>query len=445
MQIQLSDHFTLKKLLLATLPTILMMVFTSIYSIVDGFFVSNFVGESEFVGVNLIMPITQIVGAIGFMFGAGGSALAAKTLGENDNPRANKIFSMVIYTSAIIALTISAVIFIFLENIAIALGGENTTQATINNAVLYGRILLGFEVMFILQNAFQSFFVVAEKATLGFIVTVIAGCTNMALDALFIIVFDWGIVGAAVATGIAQTVGAIIPLVYFLSKNNSLLRLVKTKIAFNVLWKSTTNGSSEFISNVAMSIVGILYNVQLLKYAGEYGVAAYGVIMYAGFIFAAIFIGYGMGVAPIISYHFGAENHQELKGLLRKSLLLTTIFSVIMVVLTEVLAQPISRIFVGYNKDLTALTTNGFRLYGISFGICGFGIFLSSFFTALNDGLVSATISFARTLIFQIVCVLVLPIFLELNGIWLSIVVAEVLSVMLSFVFLIIKRTKYHY
>ncbi len=445
MQIRLSDHFTIKKLLLATLPTILMMVFTSIYSIVDGFFVSNFVGESEFVGVNLIMPITQIVGAIGFMFGAGGSALAAKTLGENDDERANKIFSTVIYAATLLALIISAVVFIFLEDIAVALGGENAAQETINNAVLYGRILLGFEVAFILQNAFQSFFVVAEKATLGFIVTVIAGCTNMSLDALFIVAFDWGIVGAAVATGIAQTVGAIIPLIYFLVKKKGLLRLVKTKLMLGALWKSTTNGSSEFIGNVAMSIVGILYNMQLLKYTGEYGVAAYGVIMYAGFIFAAIFLGYGMGVAPIISYHFGAENHRELKGLLRKSLLLTTIFSVVMVILTELLAQPISCIFVGYNQELTKLTANGFRIYGISFGLCGFSIFLSSFFTALNDGLVSAIVSFARTLLFQVICVFALPIFLGLNGIWWSIVAAEGLSVAASFAFLITKRKKYRY
>ncbi len=445
MAVRLSDHFTYKKLFKATLPSICMMVFTSIYGVVDGLFVSNFVGESAFTAVNLIWPVLMVIAAIGFMLGAGGSALTAKTLGEGDKRRADEIFSMVVYFTVIIGIGISLLCFAFLEPIARLLGGTKTSETTIQNAVVYGRILIGFQIAYMIQNVFQSYFVAAEKATLGFFVTVAAGFTNIILDALFMAVFRWGIVGAAVATGISQTVGAIIPVFYFAGKNGSLLRLRKTKIEFKPILKASTNGSSELLVNVAMSIVGMLFNMQLLKFAGEAGVAAYGVIMYAGFIFAAIFIGYTIGIAPIVGYHFGANNKKELKSLLKKSLLITLVFSVCMLILTELLAGVLSQIFVGYNKELHALTTRGFRLYGISFGICGFSIFSSGFFTALNDGVISALISFMRTLVFQIAFVLVLPIWWGIDGVWLSIVVAELCSFVVSALCFLCNRKKYGY
>ncbi len=449
MAIHLCEHFTYKKLLRAVLPSVLMMVCISIYSIVDGVFVSNFTATDAFAGLNLIMPVTMMIGALGFMLGAGGSALTAMTLGQNKPDRANKIFSMVVGFTAVLGAVTSVIIFVFLEPIAIALGsigGKVASQAMIDNAVLYGRILLAFEVPFMLQNVFQSFFVVAERSMLSFIITAIAGVTNMALDALFVAGFRWGIVGAAVATGISQTVGAVIPLVYFLRKNKgSLLRLVLAKFELKPLLKACTNGSSELLSNIAMSVVSILFNVQLLKYAGVNGVAAYGVIMYAGFIFAAVFIGYSIGVAPIIGYHYGAENNAELKNVLKKSLILTLLCSLAILTLTELTAGVLSSIFTHGDKALQALTTHGFRLYGISFVLCGFNIFASGFFTALNDGLTSAIVSFSRTAVFQVACVLVLPLWLGLNGIWLSIVVAELLSVCVSIAFLIGKRRKYGY
>lgn len=445
MAIHLSEHFTYRKLLKATLPTILMMVCTSVYGIVDGVFISNFVGTSAFAGVNLIMPVLMIIAAVGFMLGAGGSALTAKTLGEGQKDRANVIFSMVIAFTVMAGIAISVLVFLFLEPIARALGGNNTTEETIQNAVLYGRIFVAFETMYMLQNVFQSFFVAAEKATLGFIVTVAAGATNIILDALFMAGFGWGVIGAAVATGLSQVVGAMIPIVYFIRKNNSLLQFKWTKLEFAPLWKACTNGSSELLSNIAMSVISMLFNMQLLRLAGENGIVAYGVIMYAGFIFCAMFIGYVIGTAPIVGYHYGAQNERELKSLLKKSLCITAIFSVIMLVLTEVFAGVLSGIFVGYDKELQAFTAKGFRLYGISFALCGFNIFASGFFTALNDGLVSALISFSRTLVFQIIFVLLLPMLWGVNGVWLSIVAAEIFSLVVSFLCFLLKRKKYRY
>ena len=448
MKIKLSDHFTIKKLLKATFPTISMMVFISIYSVVDGVFIANFAGTSAFSGVNLIFPVIMVIGAVGFMLGAGASALVANTLGEGNNNRANQIFTMMLHFTIILGVILSTVVFVLIEPLTywmVEVGGQQVTDEMIQSAIVYGRLLTLFQVAFMVQNYFQSLFVVAEKADKGFVVTAIAGCCNMLLDALFVGLFKWGVVGAAIATGISYCVGAIIPLVYFAKSNNSLLQFAKTKLELKVLGKASLNGSSEFVSNVAMSIVSILFNMQLLKYIGEKGVAAYGVICYAGFIFAAIFFGYNIGSAPVVGYHNGAKNHAELKSLLKKSLLILSIFSIVLVALVEVFAKPISAIFSSGDTELLQITTNGFRLYGLSFGLCGFCIFSSGFFTALNDGVTSATISFIRTLLLQIVCILVLPSIWGINGIWLSVVVAEVISVLVCFVCFCINRKKYQY
>lgn len=443
MAVHLNEHFTYKKLFKAVIPSIFMMIFTSIYSVVDGLFVSNFAGKTAFAAINLIMPAIMILGAVGFMMGAGGSALVAKTLGEGDKDKANKIFSMVIYFTAIVGIITSAIVFILIKPIAEFLGA---TEDMLPSCVLYGRILIAGNVIFMLQNLFQSMFIVAEKPVLGFIVTVIAGLTNIILDALFVGAFKWGITGAAVATVISYFVGGIIPMFYFLnSKNKSLLKLVKAKIDFKVIGQSSLNGSSELLTNISASIVGMLFNMQLLKVAGEDGVAAYGVIMYLAFVFSAIFIGYSIGVAPITGYNYGAENHAELKNILKKSLLLTAIAGIIMTMLTELLAAPLSKIFVGYDVELLSITTNGMKMYGLSFLICGFNIFSSSFFTSLNDGLISAIISFARTLLFQIATILIMPMIWKLNGIWLSVFVAEAFALIVTIVCYITKKKKYQY
>lgn len=448
MKIKLSDHFTIKKLLQATLPTITMMVFISIYSIVDGVFVANFAGASAFSGINLIFPVIMVIGAVGFMLGTGGSALVSNLLGEGKKQRANQVFTMTLYFTIILGVVLSVIVFLLIEPLTylmVKIGGQPVSQEMIDSAIVYGRILTVFQVAFMVQNYFQSLFVVAEKANLGFGVTVIAGCCNMALDALFIGLFKWGVVGAAVATGISYCVGAIVPIVYFAKDNSSLLKFAPTKLELKVLGQASLNGSSEFVSNIAMSIVSILFNIQLLKYIGEKGVAAYGVICYAGFVFAAIFFGYIMGTAPAIGYHNGAKNHIELKSLLKKSLLILVVFSVVIVTIVQLFARPLASIFANGDKELLDITTHGFKLYGWSFMLSGFCIFSSGFFTALNDGLTSAIVSFLRTLVFQIIFVWILPLVWGLNGIWLSIVVAEICSIAVCFVCFVVNRKKYQY
>lgn len=443
MKIQLSDHFTYKKLFRFTLPSIVMMVFSSIYGVVDGFFVSNFVGKAAFTAVNFIMPFLMILGAVGFMFGTGGGALIAKTLGEKDPEKANSLFSLFVYVSAIVGAVLTLLGLAILRPVARWLGAEGVL---LENCVIYGRIILFGLIAFMLQMEFQSFFVTAEKPQLGLIFTVASGVTNMILDALFVAVFKWGIVGAALATVCSQCVGGLAPIVYFFCKNSSLLRLGKTKLDGKALWKACTNGSSELMANVSMSLVGMLYNVQLMRYAGEDGVAAYGVLMYVTMIFLAVFIGYAVGTAPVIGYHFGAQNHEELRSLLRKSLVIIGSFSVAMVALAVLLASPLSKLFVGYDEALFALTKRAFYIYSFSFLFAGIAIYGSSFFTALSNGLISALISFLRTLVFQVAAVLIFPIIWKgVNGIWVSIVAAETMAAVVTVLFLILQRKRYHY
>lgn len=442
MNIQLSDHFDYKRLLRFALPSICMMIFTSIYSVVDGFFVSNFVGKVPFAAINFIMPILMILGAIGTVFGTGGSALVAKTLGEGDNEKANRLFTLFIILPAVLGIITTVIGELALPHMAEWLGAEGEM---LENCIRYGRISLLTMAPFMMQYAYQSFFVTAEKPQLGFVFTVGAGCCNIVLDALFIIVFGWGIEGAALATGISECIGGFAPCIYFARKNSSLLKLGKTHLDWPSTLKAATNGMSEFVSTISMSVVGMLYNIQLLKYAGENGVAAYGVIMYVNFMFIAIFIGYSVGTAPVIAYHYGAENHGELKNLLRRSVIILGGFAVILFAAAELLAGPIADIFVGYDAELRTMTVEGFRIYSVSFLLCGFCIFGSSFFTALNNGLISATISFMRTLIFELGAVLLLPLVLGLNGIWSAIIVAEAASLILTAAFVIGKRNVYHY
>lgn len=440
--IQLSDHFTYKKLFRFCLSPIIMMIFTSIYGVVDGLFVSNYVGKIPFAAINLVYPAVMILGGVGFMVGTGGSAWVAKTLGEGDSKNACRYFTMMVKMTLILGIALSAVGIVFLRPISYLLGA---TEAMIDDCVIYGRILLIFNTAFMLQNVFQTFLTTAEKPKLGLAATVAAGVTNMTLDALFIAVFRWGVVGAALATGVSQCVGGILPLIYFLRPNNSLLRLAKTKMEGRILAKACANGSSELMNNIAVSLVSVLYNLQLLRLVGENGVAAYGTLMYIQFIFIAVFIGYTIGTAPVISYHYGAQNHDELKNLLRKSLILMGSAGVIMMLLAQILAGPLAEIFVGYDADLFDMTRHAFRLFSFSFLFAGINIFTSAFFTALNNGGVSAAISFLRTLVFQVLSVLILPVFFELDSIWWAITAAEVLAVIISLTFLIAKRKKYHY
>ena len=440
--IQLSDHFTYGKLFRFTLPSIVMMLFISIYGVVDGLFVSNFVGKTAFAAINLVMPFVMVIGGVGFMIGTGGTALVSRVLGEGKRELANRYFTMMVWLSIIVGAVLSTVGIAFMEPVSRFLGA---TDAMLPDCVLYGRICIGFSVSFMLQNLFQSFLIAAEKPKLGLAATVAAGVTNMVLDALFIAGFRWGVAGAAIATGLSQCVGGILPLFYFAFPNNSLLRLTRTKLEIRPILQACGNGSSEMMNNIASSIVGMLYNFQLLKYAGEDGVSTYGVLMYVNFCFAAIFIGYSVGSAPIVGYHFGAQNRSELQNMLRKSIILMGTGGVILALAAQLLANPLAHLFVGYDAGLFAMTTHAFRLYSFAFLFMGFNMFASSFFTSLSNGGVSAAIAFLRTLVFQAAAVLILPILFELDGIWWAMTTAEVFAFVISGIFLLANRKRYGY
>lgn len=440
--IQLSDHFNYKRLLSFTLPSIAMLIFTSVYGVVDGFFVSNYAGKTPFAAVNFIYPFLMILGSIGFIFGTGGSALISLTMGQGKGRKANEIFSMNIFISALAGVILAILGIVFLPSVSGLLGAEGEL---LSQCILYGRIVLIALPFYVLQFEFQCLFATAQKPRLGLFVTLAAGVTNMVLDALFVAVFSWGAAGAAAATALSQVVGGLVPVIYFAGKNTSLLRLVRFRFDGKALGKTCTNGSSELMSNISMSIVSMMYNVQLMNYAGENGIAAYGVLMYVSMIFQAVFLGYSVGTAPVIGYHYGAHNIDELKGLLKKSSVLIGLFSVCMFGAGELLSRPLAVLFVGYDKMLLDMTVHAFAIFSFSFLCSGFAIFGSSFFTALNDGLTSALISFLRTLVFQVTAVIIFPVFWALDGIWWSVVAAEVMAVAVTILFLIGKRKKYQY
>lgn len=441
--IQLSDHFTLGRLFRFCLPSVVMMVFTSIYGVVDGYFVSNYVGKTPFAGVNLIMPFLMILGGVGFMVGTGGSALVAKYLGEKNDNQARRVFSMMIILTLILGVSTSVLGIVFAEQVAELLGAEGEM---IGYCVTYARTCLIFNTMFMFQNVFQSFLVTAERPKLGLVIIVAAGCTNMILDALFIAVFQLGVIGAALATGLSQTVGGLLPLIFFLRKNNgSKLHMVRTRLELRPIAQACSNGASELMTNISSSIVSMLYNHQLLTLAGENGVSAYGVLMYVQFIFAAVYIGYSIGTSPIVGYNYGAQNYAELKNMRSKSIKTMLTAGVIMVIIAELLAPVLAGIFVGYDQELFDMTVHAFRLFSFTFLLSGFNIWCSSFFTALNNGAISAAVSFLRTLVFQLAAVLILPIFFKLDGVWISVAFAEVCAFFISVIFLLAKRKKYNY
>lgn len=442
MNIQISEHFSYRKLIKFTIPTITMMIFTSLYGVVDGIFVSNCVGSDSFAAVNLIMPVLMMLGSVGFMIGTGGSALVSMTLGQGKKERANEYFSMLIAFVIVTGLVLTGVGLIFMRKIAMLLGAEG---AILEDCVLYGNVLLLANVAFMLQNCFQSFLVVAERPQMGLKISVAAGVTNMVLDFLFIYVFQWGVVGAAAATGISQIVGGGIPLLYFARKNSSPLHLVRFHFDGHALLKSCSNGSSEMLTNLSMSLVNMLYNIQLMKFAGADGVAAYGIIMYVSFIFSGTYLGYSIGIAPIVGYHYGADNRRELCSLLKKSLILIGTVAVVLTVAAELLSGILAGIFVSYDKELLAMTVTAIQIYSLSYFVSGFNIFGSAFFTALNNGAVSALISFLRTLLFQVVMIFLLPAVWGLNGIWFAVVAAELLALIVTVICFVANQKKYHY
>lgn len=444
MNIQLSDHFTYRKLIRFTLPTMAMMIISSIYGVVDGLFVSNFAGKTPFAAINLIMPYLMIFSTIGFIYGTGGSAIVARTMGEGKKDKANNYFSLFVYVSFILGVLFAAVGIVSARFVAALFGAEGEL---LENAVVYSRIVLLALPFNTLMFLFQPFFSTAEKPQLGLVTTISSGVMNIVLDALLVLLLpqEYKLIGAAIATAMSQVVGGVVPLVYFVRENRSILRIGKANFDGRIILKATTNGSSEFMSNVSMNIVGMLYNIQLMKYAGENGVAAYGVMMYVSMIFSAMFVGYSIGTAPVIGYHYGAQNHAELKSLLKKSVVIIGVLAVGMLIAGEALAVPLTNLFVGYDAVLMDITVSGFRIFAVSFLFMGYAIYGSCFFTALSDGLTSAIISFLRTLVFQVAAVLLLPPVLDISGIWYSIIVAEFMAMALSAIFVVAKRKEYHY
>ena len=442
MQIKLSDHFTYGRLLRYTLPSIIMMIFASLYSVVDGLFVSNLVGDLALSAVNIAFPITMIIGAFGFMLGTGGSAIVARTLGEGKPELASRYFSLFIWCVAGLGVVLSIVTIAFIEPIMRFAGASDLL---LPDCIAYGRILLAGSAVFMLQSAFQSFFSAAEKPKLGLLLSLAAGATNIVFDYVFIALLDMGVVGAALATVLGYCVGGVIPVVYFLMPRREGLRLVRTRFYGRQLLHACTNGSSELMSNISASVVGILYNIRLMDLLGEPGVAAHSVMMYVDFVFVAAFLGFSMGSAPIVSYHYGAEDHDELKNIFRRSGVIIAVTSVVMVAASEVLSRPLSAAFVGYSPELLELTTHGFRIFALCYLFCGLNIYASAFFTALCNGALSALIAFTRTLLLRGGLVLVMPLLFGVDGVWWSVAAAELLGAVLSAALLILMRRRYHY
>lgn len=442
MKIELNEHFTYKKLIRFTLPSILMMIFTSIYGVVDGFFVSNYVGAEAFASVNLIMPVIIILSAVGFMIGTGGNALVAMTLGQHDEKRANEIFSMLIYILIFLGICLSIAMAVFMPRMARILGA---TDIMIDDCVIYGRISMVSLTFFMLQTSFQSFMVTAARPHFGLYITIAAGVTNMVLDLVFVGILGFGVAGAAWATVASEIVGGSVPLIYFIVPNKSKLNLVKAGFKFRPLVKVLSNGASEFMTIISSSFVNMLYNLQLMKIAGEKGVASFGVIMYINFIFTGVLFGYAFGSSSIVSYHYGSENYKELRSLFSKSIKIIGIASLISFASAQIFAIPLIKIFFSYSDELIHMTTHGFRIYSIAYLMIGFNGYASSLFTALNNGRVSATIAFGRTLVFQVASILILPRIFGLDGIFSSIIVAEFLAIMVSMFFINKYKSEYHY
>ena len=442
MSLKMSGHFTYKRLLRFVISPILMIICTAVYGVVDGFFISNYVGKLPFAAVNLVMPVDMVPVAIGFMIGEGGNALISKKLGENKRGLANQYFSLLIYTTAGIGVVLSLAGYTLMPAIADVLGANDQLKPY---CVEYGRILFAAQFFYVLQNIFQSFFIAAGKPDLSLKVSLLSGGINVLLDVLFIVVLHWGVAGAAWATALGQVAGGMVPLVYFARKNSSLLQITRTRLNLPVLFKTFTNGSSDMVSVLSASVITALYNYQLLSIAGEDGVAAYGAIMYITFIFMSIYLGYASGSAPLISFQYGARNYGELHNLVRKSIILMLGMGMVITVTAEWLAAPLLGAFVGYDGDLFSMTIHGYRMYVLSFLLMGLNIWGAALFTALNNGLVSAAISFLRTFGFEMAAVLLLPLWLGIDGIWISIFVAELCTCFFTVYFVVRKREVYHY
>lgn len=443
MRIELSGHYSVRRLLVSAVPSIVMILVTSLYSIVDGVFVSNFAGTTPFAALNLMWPAMQVVTVLGLMVGTGGSALVSKTKGEGDDKKADAIFSTLVRFTLILGVIMGALFFILTPQIARWLGAEGEL---LRQSIIYARICISVAPVFMIQMAFNSFFMAAEKPQLGTALSIASGITNIIVDAVLIVWLKMGIAGAAIGTASGMAVGGLYPIFYFSSKrNSSSLHLVKNTAEFRHVLKACSNGLSEYVGNIALSVVSICYNVQLMKYLGENGVSVYGILMYLGFAFASLFIGYNIMATPVIGYNYGAGNRPELKSLLNKSMGIVLTTGILLAGIVTALARPLATIFVSYDPELLDLAVRAIRIYFISFTICGINMFTSAWFTGLNNGIVSAVAAFTRTLVFELGAVFVIPALFGIDAIWAAVNVAEVLALILSAALILAFRRRYGY
>lgn len=442
MSIQIFEHLSYRKIIRFTSPTITMLVLSSIYGVVDGFFVSNFVGKTSFAAVNFIIPFLMILSSMGFMFGTGGGALISKTFGEGDLEKAKQLFSSIVYITIVAGIVFCGLGLICIRPFALKFGAEGQL---LEDCVSYGSIVLLALPLQLLQYEFQCLASTSGKPVLGLCTTFVSGGTNIFLDGVFLIALGWGIKGVAAATVVSHVLGGMIPLIYFTFPNKSLLQLGKAKMDGKAFAKICYNGASELVNNISMSVVSMLYNIQLLRYASEDGIAIYGVLMYISIIFDNIYMGYSVGIAPIIGYHYGAQNHKALKELLKKSVVIISSSAVLMYIVSLKMAGPLCAVFLGYDKILLNITIHAFSIFRFAFLFSGYPIFGSAFFTALNNGVISMVISGMRTFLFQSASVILFPLIWGVDGIWLSLIIAEAMSAMLTFLLLVLNRKKYHY
>ncbi len=442
MNTTISQKFTLTSLLKFALPTTIMMVVLSIYTLVDGVFVSNFVGELAFSAINIIFPFISLIFALGIMAATGGNALVANNLGQGDDEKARENFTLIVIFATGLGLLLMMVGIVFNKEIARLLGATPLIEEYARD---YLSTLAPFIPLAIWMGFSQILFVTIGKPTLGLIATLVGGITNIIFDYLFIVVMNMGIKGAALGTGLGYSLPGLFFIYYFLFHRKNSLYFVKPRWRARVLLKTFTNGSSEFVANLATSITTFMFNLIILDLAGEQGVAAIGIILYAQFLLMSAFLGYAQGVAPIFSYAYGARDHLQLKKVFSISIRVIILFSLAIASFSYFASSSIVGIFVERQSQVFSLAKNGFSVFSLSFLFMGVNIFSSSLFTAFSNGKISASISFLRTLVFILGYLLFLPRFLGLPGVWLAIPLAEFTTMFFSISYLTIQRKKYHY
>lgn len=437
----IAQKFNVFTLLKFAFPTMVMMVFMSLYTIVDGIFVSRLVGSNALSAVNIVYPVISLLIACGIMLSTGGSAIVARQMGEKREQEARENFSMLAVVSVLTGIVILVLGLMFLEPICRILGG---TPVLLEDCKIYLGVLLGFGPLTMLQMLFQTFFVTAGKPGLGLGLTLTGGVVNMVLDYVFMGPMQMGVLGAALATGLGQAIMAVAGVVYFLKVKGNLY-FVKPVFRGNILLQSCGNGSSEMVSNLSTAVVTFLFNITMLKLAGEDGVAAITIVLYGQFLFTALYLGFSMGVAPVVSFNYGNQNHAQLKRIYKICIGFILGSSVFILGIALLFSEPIVGIFTGEENHTYELAVEGFFQFSFNYLFAGINIFASALFTSLSNGKISAIISFCRTFVFITVSIVLLPRVMGITGVWLSVPLAELVTLFISITYLKGQKEVYHY